>query len=227
MRHQVQSVASHGTSRNRRSMAGKSGCWRRAQAIGSDGDRASVVPATRNQATANTRSSKVPAGCWVLGSKAANALRQARSHEVLTVRGYTTFLVRWLIPRLPAFQAAHPDVEIRLEASAEPVDFRRDQADVAVLYGNGAWPDLKADLLFRDELVPVCSAQLAGPAGKISLAQLLELRLHVVKEGGGVGHGVSRLRSIERVLFKEPSFTISNRRRGRKAAARIHHTRPA
>ena len=106
-----------------------------------------------------------------------DALRQARSHEVLTVRGYTTFLVRWLIPRLPAFQAAHPEVEIRLEASADAVDFKRDQADVAVLYGNGAWPDLKADLLFRDELVPVCSPQLTGKRRKLSAAKLLELPL--------------------------------------------------
>ena len=107
-----------------------------------------------------------------------DALRQARSHEILTVRGYTTFLVRWLIPRLPAFQAAHPEVEIRLEASADAVDFRRDQADVAILYGNGAWPELKADLLFRDELVPVCSPQLAGKRrAKLTPAKLLELPL--------------------------------------------------
>ena len=106
-----------------------------------------------------------------------DALRQARSHQVLTVRGYTTFLVRWLIPRLPAFQAAHPDVEIRLEASADPVDFKRDQADVAVLYGSGTWPDLKADLLFSDELVPVCSPQLTGKSRKMSAAKLLGLPL--------------------------------------------------
>ncbi|HEX2830859.1 MAG TPA: transcriptional regulator GcvA [Burkholderiales bacterium] len=106
-----------------------------------------------------------------------DALRQARSHEVLTVRGYTTFLVRWLIPRLPSFQAAHPEVEIRLEASADPVDFRRDQADVAVLYGNGAWADLRADLLFRDELVPVCSPQLTGNTRTLAAAKLLELPL--------------------------------------------------
>ena len=106
-----------------------------------------------------------------------DALRQARSHAVLTVRGYTTFLVRWLIPRLPAFQSTHPEVEIRLESSADPVDFRHDQADVAVLYGNGAWPELASDLLFKDELVPVCSPLLAGKSGKLSAARLLELPL--------------------------------------------------
>lgn len=106
------------------------------------------------------------------------ALRAARSHEILTVRGYTTFLVRWLIPRLPAFQAAHPDVEIKLAASPEPVDFRRDQADLAVLYGTGAWPELRSDLLFRDELVPVCSPQLARQLGrKVDAARLLQLPL--------------------------------------------------
>jgi LysR family glycine cleavage system transcriptional activator len=106
------------------------------------------------------------------------ALRHARSHEILTVRGYTTLLVRWLIPRLPVFQAAHPQVEVRLEASADAVDFRRDQADVAVLYGSGAWPELEADLLFRDELVPVCSRELADRLrGKVTARRLLDMPL--------------------------------------------------
>ncbi|MEO9190258.1 MAG: transcriptional regulator GcvA [Acetobacteraceae bacterium] len=93
-------------------------------------------------------------------AQAADELVLARTHTVLTIRGYTTFLVRWLIPVLGAFQACHRNIEVRLEAAADPVDFHRHAADIGILYGHGAWPGLDADLLFQDELFPVCSPAL-------------------------------------------------------------------
>src|SRR5579859_1519828 len=41
----------------------------------------------------------------------------------LVVSCLGTFMMRWLIPRLYAFSAAHPDIEVRLSASHLPVDF--------------------------------------------------------------------------------------------------------
>lgn len=96
------------------------------------------------------------------GIAAATAeLTATRSRSVITIRGFTTFFVRWLVPRLPEFERLHPDIEVRLIGSSDRVDFQRDPIDLGVLYGNGGWPGLEADLLFVDELVPVCSAQLA------------------------------------------------------------------
>jgi LysR family glycine cleavage system transcriptional activator len=113
---------------------------------------------------------------------ATEELTLTRSRQVLTVRGYTTFFVRWLIPRLPAFQAAHPDIEVRLSASPDPVNFQRDAADVGIIYGTGRWRDLRADLLFRDELTPVLAPRLAAtlpPAPDArALAQLPLLHLN-------------------------------------------------
>ncbi len=93
---------------------------------------------------------------------ATQELITARSHQVLTVRGHTTFFLRWLIPRLPSFQARHPDVKVRLSAHVEPVDFRTDSADVGIVYGGGGWPALSADLLFTDALTPVLAPRLAA-----------------------------------------------------------------
>lgn len=93
-------------------------------------------------------------------AKATDELVLAHTHTVLTIRGYTTFLVRWLIPLLGAFQAGHRNIEVRLEASAEPISFARHSADIGILYGEGNWPGLHADPLFRDELFPVCSPKL-------------------------------------------------------------------
>jgi len=81
--------------------------------------------------------------------------------QVLTVRGHTTLFVRWLIPLLPAFQAAHPDINVRLSSAVEGVDFTRENADMGIVYGDGPWEGLRNDLLFSDELTPVLAPELA------------------------------------------------------------------
>src|SRR5215467_1997702 len=43
----------------------------------------------------------------------------------LVVSCVATFMMRWLIPRLYAFNAAHPKIEVRLSASHASVDFAR------------------------------------------------------------------------------------------------------
>ena len=43
-----------------------------------------------------------------------------------------TFALKWLIPRLPAFLEAHPEVRVRLSESYAAVDYRRDRFDGAI-----------------------------------------------------------------------------------------------
>jgi LysR family glycine cleavage system transcriptional activator len=51
----------------------------------------------------------------------------------LRVRAYTTWALRWLIPRLPRFRAKHPGIEIELVTStALVVDFAREGLDAAI-----------------------------------------------------------------------------------------------
>jgi len=110
--------------------------------------------------------------------RATQELVAAGSAQVLTVRGHTTFFLRWLIPLLPAFQHAHPAIKIRLAASVDAVDFRRDTVDVGILYGDGPWEGLRGDLLFSDALTPVMAPELAAtlPA-EAGTAALLKLPL--------------------------------------------------
>ncbi len=60
----------------------------------------------------------------------ARITRHAR--PVLRVRAYIAFAMRWLIPRLPAFTEMHPDCEVRLTTSMQPVNFDRDDVDLAM-----------------------------------------------------------------------------------------------
>jgi len=87
-------------------------------------------------------------------------LRDVSTRTPITLRAYTTLLVRWLIPKLPAFQHAHPDVDLRLTTASDAVDFTRDNVEFGVRYGDGNWPGLRAVLLFNDELVAFCGTAL-------------------------------------------------------------------
>jgi LysR family transcriptional regulator, glycine cleavage system transcriptional activator len=85
--------------------------------------------------------------------------RRGRS-DVLSLQSYTTFSQRWLIPRLPMFQEAHPKIEVRLSSSLEPASFQSRDLDAAIRSGRGDWKDLGADKLTGLTLVPVCGPNL-------------------------------------------------------------------
>lgn len=81
----------------------------------------------------------------------------------LTISVTPTFASKWLIPRLPAFTAAHPDVELRIVATESLANFRSDGVDLAVRQGRPPFgAGLVADLLYEQEVVAVCSPALLG-----------------------------------------------------------------
>ncbi len=81
-----------------------------------------------------------------------------------------TFGTRWLIPRLPAFARAHPEVQVAFHTRLYPFDFEAEELDAAIHLGEGRWPGARLDRLFDEEAVVVASPRLAfaeplvGPA---------------------------------------------------------------
>ncbi|WP_421710145.1 LysR substrate-binding domain-containing protein [Algihabitans sp.] len=71
-----------------------------------------------------------------------------------------TFAVRWLLPRLERFTQAHPEITLHVSQAYRQVNFDREGFDLAIRYGDGVFPGLKAELLFREDLVPVCTPDL-------------------------------------------------------------------
>jgi LysR family glycine cleavage system transcriptional activator len=80
--------------------------------------------------------------------------------KVLTVSTLASLAAKWLLPRLSAFQEAHPGIDVRITTSTSLVDFRKDDVDAGIRYGRGHWPGVRADWLMADELFPVCSPSL-------------------------------------------------------------------
>lgn len=88
---------------------------------------------------------------------ATENLVKRSSQGALRVRTYTTFAAKWLIPKLGLFRAQYPKIEVRISNGVPDVDFDRDPVDVAIQFGDGRWPRVQTDLLFRDEIEPVCA----------------------------------------------------------------------
>jgi LysR family glycine cleavage system transcriptional activator len=95
----------------------------------------------------------------------------ASAGGLLTVTAPPSFASHWLMPRLPAFHAEQPGIELRLASSSDAVDQAGEAATLAalnlapgeqgcelvVLYGLGAYPGFQVDRLLTPELVPVCA----------------------------------------------------------------------
>ena len=71
--------------------------------------------------------------------------------------------MRWLIPRLPSFQAAQPDVAVHLSVGGGPVEFRRDRIDLAIRRLDFALPNSwHVQRLFAEQVGPVMSPGLVA-----------------------------------------------------------------
>ncbi len=95
----------------------------------------------------------------------------------IKVRAYTTFAAKWLMRRLPAFQSANPDIDVRLSTIVTPADFSTEDIDLAIQFGDGSWPDVHCDHLFDDYITPVCSPALLDRSGA-PLKTLDDLKHH-------------------------------------------------
>lgn len=101
-----------------------------------------------------------------------DALEQAlrpyspRRDEVLTLSLIPSMASAWLVPRLGAFLAAHPQLEVNLLSGVELVDFdRAPGVDAALRSGRGRWPGLHVEHLFDEMLAPVASPALIERMG--------------------------------------------------------------
>jgi DNA-binding transcriptional LysR family regulator len=71
--------------------------------------------------------------------------------------------MRWLIPRLAAFQDAHPDIALHLSVGGGAVEFRRERVDLAIRRLDFAFPEVwHVQRLFAEKMGPVVSPQLAS-----------------------------------------------------------------
>jgi len=119
-------------------------------------------------------------------AEATRRLRTPRETGGLTVSTTYSFTSGWLVPRLGRFRALHPDIDVRLQANDQVVEFARDNVDLAIRYGRGNYPGLAAERLMGDDYTPVSNPALLK--GKHPLRKPADLKYHVLlhEEGNEV-----------------------------------------
>ena len=118
----------------------------------------------------------------VLLSERGRQLRQLTERHVMALESATALFVaprapgtlrlsviptlgsKWLLPRLPRFQAHHPGLDIEMRQFRHDEDFSRDDVDVwiDVKRPRRRWPArLQATYLMGRDIIPVCAPQVA------------------------------------------------------------------
>jgi LysR family glycine cleavage system transcriptional activator len=110
--------------------------------------------------------------------RATERLHRSGHDGRLTVSTTASLATKWLVSRVAAFQDSHPGMEVRITTSTHLVDFRREEVDVAVRYGHGHWPGLRAHWLMAERLFPVCAPALLH--GSEPLNQPADLARHTL-----------------------------------------------
>src|SRR5690349_9747550 len=100
--------------------------------------------------------------------RAIDEARADRGSGPLRVTTLAFFLAQWLLHRLPAFAAKHPDIDVQMHTSVALADFVKTGMDAGIRCGEGTWPRLHAEKLFDEWLVPVCTPALLQRHGPIS-----------------------------------------------------------
>ena len=93
---------------------------------------------------------------------ATERLLRSKRRAVVTISSFQAFAIKWLVPRLSAFHALHPEIEVRIGSSSELVDLHPGGVDIAIRWGVGRWPGVRCTKLLDENIQPVCSPSLLG-----------------------------------------------------------------
>ncbi len=106
-------------------------------------------------------------------TNATAALRAEAGRETLRITALPSFCSLWLMSRIGSFSDVHPDIDITIDPTLEPVSFARDAVDLGVRYGNGDWKGVDARLLRVEHIAPVARPELCVPVAELAGERLL------------------------------------------------------
>lgn len=117
---------------------------------------------------------------------AVERVRTRQLREVLTVATDFAFANFWLMPRLAAFQALNPALDVRIVTSQNSFDIRGEPVDLAISFGSGQWPGCAAERILPEVVVPVCSPALLARHAPATACDVMRLPLLHLDSSGPV-----------------------------------------
>lgn len=91
--------------------------------------------------------------------KGTKKIKYSYSAPSLKISCFSTLASNIIIPQMGAFQAAHPDIDIRIETGNQVADLRYDDIDLAIRIGAGEWPDVITTKITDIEIAAVASKE--------------------------------------------------------------------
>ncbi len=111
---------------------------------------------------------------------ATEAILPAAGRRIVRLTLPPSLAATWLIPKLGAFERAQPEIDLQLITTTRVIDLKRDQVDLAIRHGKGAWRGLETIFLLEETAMPVCApGYLKSPFGKPATDVLRDIRLIV------------------------------------------------
>ncbi|KAB2825203.1 transcriptional regulator GcvA [Aliivibrio finisterrensis] len=111
-------------------------------------------------------------------SEATDKVLERSAKGALTISLPPSFAIQWLVPRLSDFNNQEPDIDVRIKAVDMDEGSLTEDVDVAIYYGRGNWPGLRVELLYQEQLLPLCSPQVL--LNEKPLATIDDLRFHTL-----------------------------------------------
>ncbi len=106
------------------------------------------------------------------GLKAASTDR-----DLVRIATLHSFTCAWLMPRLPEFAKAHPEVRLSIETGFALARFDDSGPDLAIRHGPGQWPGVQAMPLLDEQLFPVAARSMPGVAAASTARDVAALPL--------------------------------------------------
>ena len=117
-------------------------------------------------------------------SASLNIMTKTNGKE-LNLAMLPTFGTRWLLPRIPRFVAAHPEITINFATRIGQFDFEREGIDLAIHIGQADWPNAECTFLMDEMVAPICSSEFLAAHPIHSAAQLASMPLlHMASRSG-------------------------------------------
>ena len=112
---------------------------------------------------------------------AVQSIRSGLARKSVSITTFASFASTWLIPKLEAFQRAHADIDIRVDASDAFINLENNDMDLALRYGTYEQMPKGAIRLFDEVIAPMASPwllkshppiQTAADFSKLTLIEL-------------------------------------------------------
>jgi LysR family transcriptional regulator, glycine cleavage system transcriptional activator len=105
---------------------------------------------------------------------AVRQIRSARGRRHVSVSTFASFASLWLLPRLPAFEKLHPDIDIRISATDTMTDLDDPEIDLVLRYCHPDVVPPGAQRLFGEVITPTVSCALSQQAERGHVPPLRE-----------------------------------------------------